>query len=238
MKYSENQSCKLVFEIEEAPLLDSGGRLNRKQINRLAMILSDINNSGKQVILVTAGAIAGGIEKLKLINRPEQLPEKQALAAIGQVELIRIYQNSFDQFNQKVAQVLISRDILENEEGWNNAQNTFERLIEMNIIPIINENDTVSTDDIIYENNYPLSATVANLVRADLLILVDNGAGFRVYPANTNKFWRASDVTSLFKKINEIVDSPLRKPASGRLFPLTSEEMNNKIQEDFIVKIS
>ena len=229
-KMKDFSHVKLVFEVEEAPLVGKDGNLNRKRIDQISMLLSDISNSGRKIILVTAGALVAGKEKLRLDRPPSTLPEKQAIAAIGQVELIKIYQTAFDQYNQKVAQVLLARNILENQNRLKNAKNTFNRLLEMDIIPIINENDTVSTEDIIYENNYPLTASVANIVSAGMLILFDNGNKFRIYPAAADFYWYTEHVEGLLDKIKLYDNYSL--PGQTSLYPIDINKREGKRKID------
>src|SRR4030042_5534708 len=166
-----NRQPRIVVRIEIATLSDKDEKLDRKKMDRLAMVLSNLHNSGKEILVVSSGAIALGSEKLKLEKQPESLIEMQATAAIGQAELIRFYQNSFEEYNQIVAQVLVTSDITEYEDRENNARNTFNTLLEMNIIPIINENDPVSTTDIELDDNYPLALKVANIANADFIVI-------------------------------------------------------------------
>ena len=153
---------RIVVRIEISTLSNSNGKFNHQKMDRLAMVLSNLNNSGKQVIVVSSGAIALGIDKMKLKKQPKAYEEMQAIAAIGQAELIRFYQHYFDQYNQIVAQVLLIGDIMDNPTRVKNTQNTFDTLLDMNIIPIVNENDAVSLTDIELNDNYTLALQVAN----------------------------------------------------------------------------
>lgn len=162
----------VVFDADEHPLIADGCvKLDNSIMDFIAMVLSNLRNQEIQVLLVTAGAIIAGAEQLGL-DYPTHLTEKQALAAIGQVELIRRYQNIFDEYNHTIGQVLLARNITEIQKHRKNAKNTFSELFNLGVIPIINENDTVSTDDIVQETNYPLTATVANIVEADIIVRV------------------------------------------------------------------
>jgi glutamate 5-kinase len=165
---------KIVIKVGTSSLSYPNGRLNYQRMVRLSEVLSDIQKSGFRTILVSSGAIAVGAGRLGIGSRPTDLADKQALAAIGQAELIRIYQKFFDARDQQVAQVLLTRDILVNRERRINARNTLNELVSMNIIPIINENDTVATDEIEFGDNDSLSAHVADLTEADLLILLSD----------------------------------------------------------------
>jgi glutamate 5-kinase len=177
--------CKsrIVVRIEISTLSNPDGKFDHRKMDRLAMILSNLNNSGKQLLLVTSGAIALGTDKLKLERQPQSFIDMQVTAAIGQAELIRFYQHYFDQYNQIVAQVLLNSDVMDDEVRLKNAQNTFNTLLDLNIIPIINENDTVSTTDIELDDNYPLALNVARIARADLILIkTDTNSNFLIQP--------------------------------------------------------
>lgn len=165
---------KIVVKIGTSSLTHSNGSINYTSIERLAKALSQLRKEGKQVMLVTSGAIAVGAGKLGWEHRPTKLPEKQALAAIGQAELIKIYEKAFANFDQIAAQVLITKDVVVNPIRRYNAKNTLNTLMAMEIIPIINENDTVATDEIEFGDNDTLSAHVALITEADLLIILSD----------------------------------------------------------------
>lgn len=173
-------------------------------MDRLAMVLSNLNNSGKQVIVVSSGAIALGTDKMGLKKQPESYEQMQAIAAIGQAELIRVYQHYFDQYNQIVAQVLLPGDILDSVERVKNAQNTFNRLLERNIIPVVNENDAVSLTDIQLDDNYPLALQVARIARADIILIkMDNNSKYIIQPRGQLEAKRVSDETELFDELEK-----------------------------------
>ena len=169
---------RIVVKIEISTLSDAENNLDMKKMERLAMILTNLMNSGVEVLLVSSGAIALGAAKMGMKKMPGTLTEKQAVAAIGQAELIKFYQNFFNSYNQVVAQVLLTNDVIENPEKKKNAKNTFENLLDMNIIPIINENDTVSTEDIEMDDNYPLVINVATLVNASMILIKSKKEGY------------------------------------------------------------
>jgi glutamate 5-kinase len=152
------------------------GSLNLEKMERLIRILTDLRNQGKDVVLVTSGAISVGRKALGLLERPTKRSVKQACAAVGQASLMMVYQKLFAEYNQTAAQILLTKYIMVNEISRTNAKNTFEELFQMNVIPIVNENDTVSTDelDLDFGENDTLSAIVAALVEADLLILLSD----------------------------------------------------------------
>jgi len=161
----------IIFRIEISTLINRDGKLDQRKMDRLAMALTNLHNSGKHVLVVTSGAIVLGAEKLKLVKVPGNQLEMQAVAAVGQAELIRWYQHFFDEYNQIVAQVLLTSDIIRYSQRVKNARNTFNALLGMNIIPIINENDPVSTADIELDDNYPLALLVAKVAQADFIVI-------------------------------------------------------------------
>lgn len=150
------------------------GELNLLKIEKLIRILCDLRGEGRDVVLVSSGAIAAGRQALGGQKRPESISEKQAYAAVGQARLMMVYQKLFSEYNRVAAQVLLTKDTMANEVSRYNAQNTFDELIQLGAIPIVNENDTVSTHEIQFGDNDRLSAIVAALIGADLLILLSD----------------------------------------------------------------
>lgn len=176
---------RIVIKIGSSSLTHSGGGINFRKIDRLAMVLSDIKNMGKEVILVTSGAVSAGMSKLGMVERPKEMAEKQAAASVGQCELMFIYDKFFGEYSRTVAQVLLTGDVVDHERSRKNVENTFAELIGMGIIPIVNENDTVGVDELVGSHigdNDTLSAIVAQLTQADLLILLTDIDG--LYTAN------------------------------------------------------
>ena len=179
MDYRQNikNHKRIVVKVGTSTLTYSNGNINLSRIENLTRVLSDLMNSGKEVVLVTSGAVGVGVNKLKLKERPKTIKEKQAAAAVGQSELMHIYSKLFGEYSHIVGQVLLTRDVVEDDHVRKNVVNTFETLIENKIIPIVNENDTVAIDEIEnivrFGDNDNLSAIVAGLVSADLLIDID-----------------------------------------------------------------
>ena len=166
------------------------GNLNLGKLERLVRMLTDIRNQNKEVVVVSSGAIGAGRKALGIKERPKTLSVKQACAAVGQARLMMIYQKLFAEYNQTIAQILITKRIMLNEISKTNAENTFAELLGMEVIPIVNENDPISTDQIQEENfgdNDTLSANVAELVKADLLILLSDIDGLYTDDPRTNK---------------------------------------------------
>lgn len=197
---------RIVIKVGSSSLTHAGGKLNLLRIEKLARVMSDLHNSGKDMILVSSGAIATGAGKMGIEKKPEDKIKKQALAAIGQAELIKIYDKFFEEYNKSVAQVLLTKDGLEHPTRRKNARNTLIELIKMGIIPVINENDTVATDEIEFGDNDHLSAIVASLIRADLLInLSDIDGVFTSDPAENKSAVLISNVESIEDEIERYI---------------------------------
>ena len=169
---------RIVIKVGTSTLAHAGGRLNIRRVELLCKVLSDIKNAGCEVILVSSGAIGMGVGKLGLSGRPEDMPGKQAAAAVGQCELMYTYDKLFAEYNHTVAQILLTADDIQDPRRSNYVHNTLERLLNWGVLPIVNENDAVAIDEIgihttIGEND-TLSAIVAKLVNADLLVLLSD----------------------------------------------------------------
>ena len=166
---------RIVVKVGTSTLAHATGRLNIQRMERLCKVLSDLKNAGHEIILVSSGAIGMGVGKLSLSARPKDMPTKQAAAAIGQCELMYIYDKLFSEYNHIVAQLLITApDLAEGGSRKAHFHNTLARLLELGALPVINENDTVSTDEIVIGDNDTLSAIVSATVSADLLILLSD----------------------------------------------------------------
>ena len=170
---------RIVIKVGTSSLIHKAtGNINLFRLEKLVRVLTDLHNSGKDVILVSSGAIGVGFKALGLEKRPTSLPMKQACSAVGQGQLMMIYQKLFAEYNQGSAQILITKETMLNDERRYNAKNTFEELLKLGVIPIVNENDTVSTSEIPYVDSFGdndrLSAIVAALIGADLLILLSD----------------------------------------------------------------
>ncbi|MBR5485247.1 MAG: glutamate 5-kinase [Oscillospiraceae bacterium] len=202
------QIKRLVVKVGSSTLTHENGMVNIRRIEHLVKVLSDIRNSGKEIVLVSSGAIAIGVGKLGLKEKPKDIPGKQACAAVGQCELMYLYDKLFGEYNHNVAQVLLTRDVVENSARKENVVNTFDKLLEMGIIPIVNENDTVSIEEIKFGDNDTLSAIVANLVNADGLLLLTDIEG--LYTANP----RENPDAVLIERVEKI-DDYILSVASG-----------------------
>lgn len=176
---------RIVIKVGTSSLTYPSGKIHLRKLEELITVLSDLKNRGLEIILVSSGAIAVGVGKMGYAERPADLPGKQACAAIGQCELMYLYDKFFSQFHVKVAQILLTKDAFEVEERRENVTNTFLRLLEMNVLPIVNENDSVTVEEIIVGDNDTLSALVALLVEADALIMLSDIDG--VYDSDPRK---------------------------------------------------
>ena len=201
MNYRERLKDKkrIVIKIGSSSLTHSEtGRLNLRKLEVLARELSDLRNQGKDVILVSSGAVATGVAALGLEEKPTELKRKQACAAVGQARLMMIYQKLFSEYNQPSAQILMTKNTMVNNINRKNAQNTFNELLGLGVIPIVNENDSISTYELQnlekFGDNDTLSAVVAALVQADLLILLSDIDGLFTDDPNTNPDAKFIDV--------------------------------------------
>lgn len=163
---------KVVIKVGSSTLTHENGKLNLANMDRLVRVLSDVMNSGIEVILVSSGAQAAGLGRLGLKEKPKELRLKQATASVGQGVLMYIYEKFFAEYGHTVGQILLNRKDVDNESRRQNLLNTFTALAEFGVVPIVNENDSVTVDEIIIGDNDNLSATVACLTGADLLVLL------------------------------------------------------------------
>jgi glutamate 5-kinase len=219
----KKKTLTIVVRIEISTLINRNGIMNRRKMDRLAMGLTNLNNSGMHVLVVSSGAIILGAEKLKLRELPKIQLDMQATASVGQTELIRWYEDFFDTYNQIVAQVLLTSDIVDYPLLVENTRNTFKTLLDMGIIPIINENDPVSTADIEIDDNYPLALLVAGIVKADFIVIkLESDGKYLIVPNSKEKAIVAGDETELQNKLEsmqhlggkEIINEKMSFPVS------------------------
>ena len=177
---------RVVVKVGSSTLTHLSGNLNIRRVESLCRVLSDIKNAGNEVILVTSGAVSMGLGKLSLKERPSDIPSKQAVAAVGQCELMYTYDKEFSEYNHVVAQILLSAYDVENDERRKNFHNTIFRLLDLGVLPIINENDTVATEELAIGDNDTLSAIVAVSAGAELLILLSDIDGLYSDNPKTN----------------------------------------------------
>lgn len=194
---------RIVIKVGTSTLTYATGRVNVRRFSALCRTVSDIMNSGTEVILVTSGAIGLGTGKLHLQGKPKDIAGKQAAAAVGQCELMYMYDKEFSEYNQTVAQILLTAPDLKCDDRREKFHNTLEKLIEMGVLPIINENDTVATEEIVFGDNDTLAAEVAVSTGADLLILLSDIDG--LYTANP----KDDPTAKLIPEVREITDGIL-----------------------------
>lgn len=190
---------RIVVKVGTSTLAYRTGHLNIRAVERLCRVLSDIKNAGHEVILVSSGAIGMGLGKLNMKKRPDDIPTKQAAAAVGQCELMYTYDKLFAEYRHTVAQVLITGYDVSHDESYRNFKNTINRLLELGTLPIVNENDTVSTDEISIGDNDSLSAIVAVSVQADLLVLLSDIDG--LYTADPHTDPRQAKLIDIVEQI-------------------------------------
>ena len=191
---------RIVFKVGSSTLTHENGKLNLRRIEKLATVLSDLKNMGKEVVLVSSGAISAGCGRVGLEKRPDDTPGKQAMAAIGQSELMRVYEHYFSMFGQVIGQILITKEEIDNPKVKQNAHNTFDRLLSMGCIPIVNENDSMSFEEIEFGDNDTLSAVVATICSADSLIILSDIDG--LYDADP----RSNPDAMLIPTVTELTD--------------------------------
>ena len=167
---------RIVVKVGTSTLTNDAGKSDLRTTDRLVCVLSDIQNMGYEVVLVSSGAIAVGRNQLNMTSKPDSMRMKQAAAAVGQCELMHIYDDMFSKYSITVAQILLTKTIVQNPERRQHVQNTIERLLQLGVIPILNENDTVAIDELELEigENDSLSAVIATVADADLLVILSD----------------------------------------------------------------
>lgn len=218
-----SQCKRVVVKVGTSTLTHPTGRMNLQRFHNLVRVLADLHNAGKELILVSSGAVGLGIGKLGLRERPTATPQKQACAAVGQCELMYLYDRQFGNYSVTVAQILMTKAVL-NSDGGVNAGNCMAQLIEMGVIPIVNENDTVAIDELELEigENDSLAAIVAKLVHADLLVLMSDIDG--LYSADPHK-----DENAELIPVVEQIDEKIERIAGGAGTPNGTGGMATKI---------
>jgi glutamate 5-kinase len=221
--YNIDDKKRIVIKVGTSTLTHKTGRFNIRRVEKFVKVLSDLQNSGREIILVSSGAIGLGMAKMGLSQRPTETPMKQACAAVGQCELMYMYDKLFGEYNLTVAQILLTKYVVDSKDR-NNVVNTFEKLISNRVIPIVNENDTVAIDELELEfgENDTLAAYVGIICKADLLIILSDIDGF--YDSNP----KINPEAKLIPVVNEINDS-IRSLAGGVTSGLGSGGMITKI---------
>lgn len=225
MNYREKlkEKKKIVIKIGSSSIIhEKTGGVDFRKLEKLVRIICDLKNQDKDVILVSSGAIGVGFQALGLKNKPKTVSLKQACAAIGQGQLMMMYQKLFMEYNHLAAQVLLTFDAITDPERRKNAENTLNELLQQGVIPVVNENDTVATEEIEFGDNDTLSAIVANLVSADLLILLTDIDGFYTDDPHKNK-----DAVKL-SVVEEITDE-FKNMAKGSVTAYGTGGMSTKI---------
>lgn len=214
---------RIVVKIGTSTLAHSTGRLNIRKTTELCRVISDLKNAGQEIILVSSGAIGMGVGKLSLKEKPKDIPTKQAAAAVGQCELMYTYDRLFTEHNHTVAQILLTGSDFTAEDRHENFNNTIRRLLELDALPIINENDTIATDEIKVGDNDTLSALVAVSVKADMLVLLSDVDG--LYSSDPHKDKNAK----LIEKVHTLSDDILAL-AGGEGSALGTGGMKTKLR--------
>jgi len=204
----------IVIKIGSSSLTDKQGKLDIPNLKRIAKELAKLRKEGKNLILVTSGAIVCGSERLNIKGKPRTIPAKQAAAAVGQSLLMKEYIKAFNEHDITVAQVLLTRDAIANRERYVNARNTFSELLKMGVIPIVNENDTVSIDEIKIGDNDTLSALVASLIGADILIMLTDVDGFMMKDED-GELMVQHEVDEITKDIENAAKLPSTQAGTG-----------------------
>ncbi|MDF2928280.1 MAG: Glutamate 5-kinase [Anaerospora sp.] len=210
---------RIVVKVGTSTLSHSTGKLNFQRIERLVRELADLANQGKEIILVTSGAVSAGMDRLGLKEKPKTIPEKQAAAAVGQGILLHTYEKIFGEYGQIVAQVLLTREDSVNRKRYANSRNTLLTLLSMGVIPIINENDAVAVDELKIGDNDTLSAMVASIVDADLLIILSDVEG--VFTANPQSDPTAAlipEIGDITPEIEDLAGGPGSMRGTGGMY--------------------
>ena len=213
---------RIVIKVGTSTLTHPTGRMDIRHVETLCKVLSDVKNAGHEIVLVSSGAIGMGVGKLNLRERPADMATKQAAAAVGQCELMYVYDQLFGTYNHTIAQILLTGEDLRDENRHRNFSNTVERLLDLNVLPVINENDTVSTVEIGVGDNDTLGALVAVSVKADMLIILSDIDG--LYTADP----RREKSAELITEVREITPA-MRESAGGGGTALSTGGMATKL---------
>lgn len=213
---------RAVIKVGTSTLTYGNGNLNIRGIETLCKVISDLKNSGVEIILVSSGAIGMGVGKLGLKERPRDIPTKQAAAAVGQCELMYVYDKLFSEYNHTVAQILMTGDDFSHSDRYENFRNTLDRLLSLDVLPVVNENDTIATNEIKVGDNDTLSAMTAVGASADLLILLSDIDG--LYTADPKKDKNACLISEVYE-----IDEKIEALAGGKGSELGTGGMITKI---------
>ncbi|MBS4008532.1 MAG: glutamate 5-kinase [Clostridium sp.] len=219
---SLKEAKTVVVKVGTRTLTHATGKLNLRQMEKVVRELADLVNQGRRVVLVSSGAVAAGIGRLGLSSKPQTTPEKQALAAIGQGLLIQMYEKLFTEYGLVVAQVLLTRDDFNDRKRYLNSRNTLHSLLQYGAVPVINENDTVAVEEIEFGDNDTLSAMVASILDADLLVLLSDIEG--LYSANP----KLDENAEIISKVEQVTPD-IRKLAGQSSESLATGGMITKL---------
>ena len=228
---------RIVIKIGTSTLAHSTGRINIRRVEELCKVISDLKNAGNEIIMVSSGAIGMGVGKLGLHGKPTDIPTKQAAAAVGQCELMYVYDKLFSEYNHNVAQILITGADIEHTDRRANFENTMRRLLEMNVLPIVNENDSIATDEIVIGDNDTLGAIVATTLAADLLIILSDIDG--LYTADPHKdknavlLHRVDEITTEIEKMIGGAGSELG--TGGMMTKISAAKIANANGTDMVI---
>ena len=200
---NRKEANRIVVKVGTSTLTYDTGKINIRRMSKLAQVLSDLKNGGREIVLVTSGAIGVGVGKLGLKERPKDTPGRQAAATVGQCELMFLYDKFFGEFGNIIGQLLVTRSDFENDERHTNLHNSFMKLFEYGAIPVVNENDSVAVEEIVFGDNDSLSAHVAKIVDADLLVILTDIDG--LFSANPREDENAVLIHNVDKIDDEIL---------------------------------
>ncbi len=231
------QTKRVVIKVGTSSLTYETGKLNIKKIENIVRVVSDLRNRGIEVVLVSSGAVGAGVGKLNLSVKPSETIKKQALAAIGQATLVSMYDRFFSEYGHSSAQVLLTKFILDDEERYRNTKNTFETMFDYGVIPIVNENDVISTYELEFGDNDTLSAYIAELVDAQLLIILSDIDGLYDSNPQTNP---DAKLIPIVEKVDETIYSIAggagsRRGTGGMITKLKAAEIVNPSGIDMII---
>lgn len=212
LRKCQSEARRIVVKVGSSTLTRHG-KLRPRKFSELARSISELANGGREVVLVSSGAIAAGSHRLGWDHGGRSIPEKQAAAAVGQIGLVEIYQRRFARHGKQVGQVLLTRSGLDDRERFLNARHTLQELLRLGAIPIVNENDTVATDEIRFGDNDSLSATIVNLIGADLLVIVTDVDGLYAEPPRAGR--PRPKLLDVVEKITPEIEAGARGPTSS-----------------------
>lgn len=235
---TENNGKRIVIKVGTSTLTHKTGRLNIRRVEKLIKTIADLQNAGNQLIMVSSGAIGLGMSKLGMTQRPKDTPTKQACAAVGQCELMDMYDRAFSQYGITVAQLLLTKYVLL-EDRRRNVENAMARLIELGVIPIVNENDTVAIDELVLQvgENDSLAAIVAEVAKADMLVIMSDIDG--LYDKDPHSYDDAKLISEVYEITEDITalagGAGSALGTGGMLTKLNAAKIANKNGIDMII---